>query len=117
MQNIEFAGTFYTEDPQAMSRILGSWARTGPLRSVTRHHAHEMAHDTEDFSLHAFLATSPSRPGYFLMTGGMSASPADADTRLRALLRACGEEGLPVELEYLEVDGEGRPTSDFVLLS
>lgn len=116
MQNIEFAGTFYTEDPEAMSRILGSWVRTGPLRSVTKHHAHEMAHDTEHFSLHAFLAASPSRPSYFLMTGCMSASPADADTRLRVLLRACEEEGFSVELEYLEVDEEGRPAGEFVLL-
>jgi hypothetical protein len=116
VQNIEFAGTFYTEDPELISRILGSWARTGPLRSVTKHYAHEMAHDTERFFLHAFLATSPSRPGYFLMTGGMAASPADAETRLRVLLRACEEEGFSVELEYLEVDEEGRPVGEFVLL-
>ncbi|MET8054924.1 hypothetical protein ABZU75_45885 [Streptosporangium sp. NPDC005286] len=112
IEYVEYAGVLDGDDHMTMARVLEVWAG-GPVRVALHFFGWEIDYDSEILSIYAqpgvHLPNARDQEPYYLLSGTLTATVAEAEARLRALIAACGEAGIGCrQLEYLIVDENGR---------
>lgn len=115
IEYVEYAGVLDGDDHMTMARVLEVWAG-GPVRVALHFFGWEIDYDSEIVSLYAqpggHLPSGNDRDQepYYLLSGSLTtATVAEAEGRLRALIAAFGKVGIGCrQLEYHIVDENGR---------
>ncbi|MFI6452673.1 hypothetical protein ACIBF6_14055 [Streptosporangium amethystogenes] len=115
IEYVEYTGILGGDDHLTMARVLEVWAG-GPVRVALHFFGWEIDYDSEILSIYAqpglHLPPGNDRdqePCYLLSGSLTTATVAEAEGRLRALIAAFGKVGIGCRrLEYLIVDENGR---------
>lgn len=110
MQRIEFAGTLETGNRETVESAISCWLNTD-LRMEDEYGAFEKVY--EDDSLYVYCHEAPlGDDTFYLLEGSIDGPVADAVARLHSLAAICRSCGLDHEIDYTEVDSDGKPVSE-----
>lgn len=113
VSRIAFYGSLWCADHDEVVAILGEWVEASALDTKTRLFGEEIVYESDQLYFYCYSVDAPPGVGEsFLIEGHILGSLEDARSSLRRLSSACAGLQVDSDLEYVEVDTEGKEVSD-----